>query len=179
MLCPRNFLLNANKNNYPNTDNEHSPHRRDGEKHQNRNSTSIKDNEKHQNRNILQNPHRFKDYDTYQNTCNLNKHSNDDSQNGFNFNFQVKNEHNLRHQMPYGIPTKHLPLVKQEVDRLAIKEDSVYTEVMCETLVDNLKDEICRVTHNSRDENYLEVEDVKKNIEKEFYLDVREEYFEG
>ena len=32
---------------------------------------------------------------------------------------------------------------------------------------------------NSKDENYFEVEDVMKNIKKEFYLDVREECFEG
>ena len=47
-----------------------------------------------------------------------------------------------------------------------IKEDSVCTEVTCKMLVDNLKDELCRITCNSRDENCLEVEDTKKNIEK-------------
>ena len=60
-----------------------------------------------------------------------------------------------------------------------LQEDSAYTEVTHETLVDNLKDELCRVTCNSQDEHYLEVEDVKKNIDKEFYLDVKEEHFEG
>ena len=60
-----------------------------------------------------------------------------------------------------------------------LKEDSVYTKVMCETLVDNLKDEICRVMCNSKNDYYLKVEDIMKNIEKEFYLDVREENFEG
>ena len=32
--------------------------------------------------------------------------------------FRVKNDHSLRCQTPYDVPTKYLPLVKQEVDRL-------------------------------------------------------------
>ena len=60
-----------------------------------------------------------------------------------------------------------------------LKEDSVYTKVMYEMLVDNLKDELFRVMHNCKDDYYLEVEDIMKNIDKEFYLDVKEEYFEG
>ena len=60
-----------------------------------------------------------------------------------------------------------------------IKEDSACAEAMHKTLMDNLKEELCRVTHNSKDECYLEVEDTMKNIELEFYVDVREDGFEG
>ena len=49
-----------------------------------------------------------------------------------------------------------------------LKEDSFCTEVMHETLVDNLKDEICRATFNSKDECCLEVGDAMKIIEKRF-----------
>ena len=58
------------------------------------------------------------------------------------------------------------------------QEDSVCTEVIHEVLVDNLKDELCRATRNSQDECCLEVEDTKNKIDKEFYLDIREECFE-
>ena len=60
-----------------------------------------------------------------------------------------------------------------------LQKDSIYTEVRHETLLENLKDELFRVMHDNEDEDCLEVEDTMKNIEKEFYLDVREEYFEG
>ena len=50
---------------------------------------------------------------------------------------------------------------------------------MHEELIDNLKDELCRVTCNSQDECYLEVDGTKNKIDKEFYLDIREEFFEG
>ena len=46
-------------------------------------------------------------------------------------------------------------------------------------LVEDLKDELCRVMCNSQEECYLEVEDIKNNIGKEFYLEIKEEYFEG
>ena len=60
-----------------------------------------------------------------------------------------------------------------------LQEDDVCTEAIHEMLVDNLKQELCRVTPNSQDECYLEVEDIKNNIDKEFYLDIKEEHFEG
>ena len=44
-----------------------------------------------------------------------------------------------------------------------LKEDSICTEVVHEMLVNNLKDELCRAMHDSPDEHYLEVEDVKKH----------------
>ena len=56
-----------------------------------------------------------------------------------------------------------------------LQEDSVFTEFMHEELVDNLKDELCRVMCNGQDEHYLEVEDIKNKIDKELYLDIREE----
>ena len=68
---------------------------------------------------------------------------------------------------------------KEHVMHEKLKEDSTHSEVMCETLVEKLKDEFCRAMCNSKDEHYSEFEDTMKNIEKEFYLDVREEYFEG
>ena len=43
-----------------------------------------------------------------------------------------------------------------------LKEDSVCAEAMHEMSVDNLKDELCRVTRNSKDESCLEVEDTIK-----------------
>ena len=58
-----------------------------------------------------------------------------------------------------------------------LKVDSTHTEVTCKKLVNNLKDELFRVTHNSEDECCLEVEDANKNTEKEFCLDVREGHF--
>ena len=60
-----------------------------------------------------------------------------------------------------------------------LKEDSIYAEETCEVLVENLKDEHCRATHNRKDGHCLEVEDSMKNVEKEFYFDVREENFKG
>ena len=51
-----------------------------------------------------------------------------------------------------------------------LQEDSVHTEVMHETLVDNLKDDLCRATRNSQDEHCLEVEDTKKNIDTFFWI---------
>ena len=59
-----------------------------------------------------------------------------------------------------------------------LKEDIVCAKSMRETLVDNLKDELCRTTHNSKDECHLELEDIMKNVEKENYWDVREGCFE-
>ena len=47
-----------------------------------------------------------------------------------------------------------------------LKEDSTHTELMCEVLVESMKDNRFRTIHNSQDECYLEVEDVKKNVEK-------------
>ena len=44
-------------------------------------------------------------------------------------------------------------------------------EVTYEMLVDELKEELCRVTHNSQDECCLEVEDAKKQIEEEFDME--------
>ena len=52
------------------------------------------------------------------------------------------------------------------VMRKKLKEDRVCAEAMHDVLVDNLKDDLCRVTHNSKDEVYLAVEDTMKNIEK-------------
>ena len=54
-----------------------------------------------------------------------------------------------------------------------LQKDSINTEVRCEMLVENMKDELCRVIHDNEDECYLEVENTMENIEKEFYLDVR------
>ena len=59
-----------------------------------------------------------------------------------------------------------------------LQKDSVHTEVVHEVLVKNLDDELCRVTHNSQEECYLEVEDMKETIDKEFYLEIREKCFE-
>ena len=58
-------------------------------------------------------------------------------------------------------------------------ENSIRTEVMHEMLVDHLKDELCKATHNSQDKCYLEVEAAKNNIDKDFYLDSKEEHFKG
>ena len=49
-----------------------------------------------------------------------------------------------------------------------LKEDSICTEAIHEVLVENLKDELCRVVRNSKDECCLEAEDTKKTIEKTF-----------
>ena len=52
-------------------------------------------------------------------------------------------------------------------------------EVMCTMLVDKLKEELCRVTCNSQDDCYLEVTDMQKQIEREFDVEDREEFYEG
>ena len=49
-------------------------------------STSIKDDEKHQNICDFQSPRQFKDDETHQHMFNLNKYSNTNTYNGFNFN---------------------------------------------------------------------------------------------
>ena len=59
-----------------------------------------------------------------------------------------------------------------------LQEDSVCAEVTQDFLVQNLKDELCRVTCNSQDEFCLEVEDMKEKIDKEFCLEIRQECFE-
>ena len=50
---------------------------------------------------------------------------------------------------------------------------------MHEVLVAELKDELCRVTHNSQDEGYLEIDDMQKQIEEEFEMEDREDFYEG
>ena len=60
-----------------------------------------------------------------------------------------------------------------------LQKDSVCTKVRHEALVESLKEELCRAMHNCEDEHHLEVEVMMKNVEKEFYLDFREELFEG
>ena len=58
------------------------------------------------------------------------------------------------------------------------QEDSAYAEVQCELLVDELKDKLCSIRHESQYEYYLDFEEIKNEIGKEFFLDIREEYFE-
>ena len=50
---------------------------------------------------------------------------------------------------------------------------------MHETLVAELKDELCRAACNSKDEGYLEFDDTQKQIEEEFEIEDREEFYEG
>ena len=60
-----------------------------------------------------------------------------------------------------------------------LQKDSVHTEVRCEVLVDNSKDELCSFMCNSQEECYLDIDEIKNKIDKDFFLDIREEYFEG
>ena len=60
-----------------------------------------------------------------------------------------------------------------------VQQNSNHMEAMCEMLVDELKEELCRVTCNSQDECFLEVEDTQKQIEEEFDVEDRDEFYEG
>ena len=57
------------------------------------------------------------------------------------------------------------------------QEDSTYVEVQYELLVDELKDELCRSRYESQDEHYLDVEEIRNEIDRECFEDIREEYF--
>ena len=59
-----------------------------------------------------------------------------------------------------------------------LKEDSTYVEVQYELLVDEFKDELYRIRYESQDECYLDVEEIRKEIDKEFLKDVRDAYVE-
>ena len=45
-------------------------------------------------------------------------------------------------------------------------------------MVDELKDELFRIKHESQDECCLDVEEIRKEVDKEFVQNVRDEYFE-
>ena len=59
------------------------------------------------------------------------------------------------------------------------QENSRCTEVTCETLVSELKDELCRVTCNIQEEEHLEVDDVHEQTEDEFDMEAIEDCYEG
>ena len=74
--------------------------------------------------------------------------------------------------------------LKQEIEKGCVKceklqKNSTCIEVMHETLVSELKDEMCRVMYNSKEENYLEVDDMQKQIEENFEMEDTEEFYEG
>lgn len=59
------------------------------------------------------------------------------------------------------------------------QEDSVCIEAWYKVFADKLKEALCRIRLESQDECQLEVKEIKNEIDKEFVLDAREEYFEG
>ena len=59
------------------------------------------------------------------------------------------------------------------------QDNSRFTEVMHETVVSELKDELRRVTHNSQEEAHLEVDDMHEQIEDEFDIEAIEDCYEG
>jgi len=70
--------------------------------------------------------------------------------------------------------------LKQDVEKGCVKceklrENSTKIEAMHETLVSELKDELCRVTHNIEEEGYLEVYCTQKQIEEEFDIEIPDE----
>ena len=55
-----------------------------------------------------------------------------------------------------------------------LQEESAHVEVEYELLVDELKDELCRIRHESQVECYLDVDEIRYEIDKEFVEDIRE-----
>ena len=51
-------------------------------------------------------------------------------------------------------------------------------EIRHDALVEQLKEELCGVIFMHQEEEYLEVEEMKKEIDKEFALDIRDEHFD-
>ena len=49
-----------------------------------------------------------------------------------------------------------------------LQDGSAYVEAQHELLVDDSKDEICRIKYESQDECYLDVEEMRKEVDKDF-----------
>ena len=64
------------------------------------------------------------------------------------------------------------------VERDKQERKSARTEACCEELVEKLKNELCSMVHENQEEGYLEVKNMRKKIDDEFKLDVRDECFE-
>ena len=47
-----------------------------------------------------------------------------------------------------------------------LQDESTYVEAQHELLVDDSKDELFRIKHESQDECYLDVEEIRKEIDK-------------
>ena len=58
------------------------------------------------------------------------------------------------------------------------KKNSRHVEAMCEILVSELKDELCRALHNSQEEECFEVDEIRKQVEEAFEMDDAEEFYE-
>ena len=71
---------------------------------------------------------------------------------------------------------KEADIVCVECDTLNSK--SVCVELRCNALVEKIKNKSCRVIFEMQEEENIEVEDTKKEIENEHALDTRMEYFE-
>ena len=74
--------------------------------------------------------------------------------------------------------------LKKDVEKGHVKyensqEKSTHIEATHETLVSELKDELCRATCDSPEEHYLEVDDTQKQTEEEFEMEDTEEFHEG
>ena len=59
-----------------------------------------------------------------------------------------------------------------------LRDESTCVEVQHELLVDKSKDELCRIKHESQDEWYLDVDKIRKEIDKELVENARDECFE-
>ena len=51
----------------------------------------------------------------------------------------------------------------------------MHEEARNDALVEKLKDELCRVIFMHQEEEYLEVKDIRKEIDEKFALDIRNE----
>ena len=62
--------------------------------------------------------------------------------------------------------------------RSALEQKGVHVEDCCETLVEKLKTELCRVKFLNQEEEILEVENIRKSSDNEFVVDTTLEHFE-
>ena len=58
-----------------------------------------------------------------------------------------------------------------------MSKKSAHVETQHETLVEKLKEEICRVIFIHQEEEDLEEEDIKKDVDDKFALDIKNECF--
>ena len=64
------------------------------------------------------------------------------------------------------------------VERDSLQKKSIRVDLRHEVLVEQLKDELCKVAHEKQEEACFEVEDTENKINEKFKLDDRKEYFD-